>query len=259
MEGFSLEEVYQQRIVSFIDIMGFKTHIGKTIDNSEYAQKILNVMRKVEGTAKELYDDEFLSQYNYIGKEVSVFSDSIIISYPLVPSALFLVLMDLVHIQLEFMFNGIIFRGGIVIDNLHHKRNIVFGPGMIRAYKLESEFAVYPRVIITDETIEEGLSVGSHNPVEIEKEYVYNLLKKDIDGFYFIDYLKQYQELDYEEYYITMMLEAKKLILNELFYETDKHVLEKYKWLRKYYNSTIDDMGFKKKRDWKIPKKKNLS
>lgn len=248
------QEVYSKRIIAFIDILGFKEHIKKTGKDKEYAKKILKVMKIIEEREKDNYEG-FLSEYN-IGKEVTVFSDSVVISYPLnLGGSVFYVLMDLIHLQMDLIFHGILFRGGVVVGDLYHDRNTVFGKGMIDAYQLESNCAVYPRIILTIDTVIQGIRhTPSQNTPEMELEYILGLLRKDKDGFYYIDYLRQYQELDEEEYYYIMLKEARKLIVAELTSQTDKGILKKYKWLREYYNLTIEHMGLNK-RKWKIPKR----
>ena len=41
-------------------------------------------------------------------------------------------------------------RGSITIGDLIHDEHILMGPTMIEAYKMESEVALYPRIIVSD-------------------------------------------------------------------------------------------------------------
>lgn len=52
---------------------------------------------------------------------------------------------------------GILFRGAVVIGDLYNDKIIIFGPAMLEAYELESKKAIYPRIIIEEDTILEGI------------------------------------------------------------------------------------------------------
>lgn len=254
MEDTTYEEVYGKRVVTFVDILGYKNIINKTMKCNDKAVRLLDIMNHISEEQKENYEG-ILSQ-NDIGKEISIFSDSIVISYPIdLGGSLFFVLMDLIYLQMELISSGILFRGGVVIGDLYHNKNIIFGPAMLKAYELESEKAIYPRIIIEPGTINEGIkSRASQNSFDDEAGYILSLLRKDDDGYYFLDYLKQYQELD-DPYYYYIMLESLREMICKAFIEIkDEGVLEKYKWLRKYYNLTLKSVRFEGSSEYKIPK-----
>lgn len=238
--------VYNKRIVAFIDILGFQAYIKQSENNPDCAQRIKRVLNYIAYLKKD--NDEGKLSLREIGKEVTVFSDSIVISYPYsLESSLFYLMIDIVHIQLQLVAEGFLFRGGIAIGELHHKGNIVFGPAMIQAYKLEAEYAIYPRIVMTEETIAEGVkNKAKHHSIEQELEYILGLVKKDIDGLYYIDFLKQYQELDEEHEYNICIDKIKALIEDMLNTVSDLKVRQKYEWLKLYYNLTISDVGIDK-------------
>ncbi len=39
-------------------------------------------------------------------------------------------------------------RGGVTIGDICFEGSMVFGPAMVKGYGLESEFAVYPRIVV---------------------------------------------------------------------------------------------------------------
>lgn len=254
MEDGMHKKVYEKRVVTFIDILGYKNMVEKTIGCNNEAIKLLDIMNYISVEKKTNYTG-MLNQ-NSIGKEISIFSDSIVISYPIdLGGSLFYILIDLIHLQIELINNGILFRGAVVIDELYHNDNIIFGPAMLRAYELESEKAIYPRIIIEPGTIDEGIKFKApQNSFDDEAGYILSLLRQDdYDGYYFLDYLKQYQELD-DPYYYYVMLESLRGMIYKAFMEIkDEWVLKKYKWLRKYYNLTLESMGFEGYSEYKIP------
>lgn len=229
-----------------MDILGFREKIRETEWNSELRLRLLQTLKFITGLKKE--NDEGPLSIKEFGKEVTVFSDSIVLSYPLhYESCLFYMLIDLIHIQLELLFKGIIFRGGLVIGDVYHDGSIIFGPGMVSAYYLESRFAKYPRIILEKQTIIDAIKYKArHHSYEQELEYVMSLVKEDNDGFYFVNFLAQYQELDEPEYYYMMLRKVKEIILFEISRASEDRVLEKYEWIKNYYNETIKIMKLSK-------------
>jgi hypothetical protein len=247
--------VYEKRVVAFVDILGFKNLIANTSQNDDEARKLLSVLKYIENVKIE-NDKGYFADYDFrekdFGKEVSVFSDSIVISYPLTKKgALFLLLMDLIYLQIDMMLNGIFIRGGISCGQLYHDDNVLFGPAMVNAYKLESEDAKYPRIILERETIDEAVSKPeylSHSREE-ELKWILGLLRPcEADNQLFIDILVQQNEFDDVETYIDWVLKVKEAIECGLK-STDPKVLEKYKWMKEYYNGYVDD-GDKKDIFW---------
>ncbi|MGP4105985.1 hypothetical protein [Virgibacillus sp. L01] len=152
-------------------------------------------------------------------------------------------LLDVIHLQLEMMGQGIQMRGGITSGELCHVDNIVYGPAMVEAYELESKHAIYPRVVVDKKTIEVAVLEGDHLPNE-ELEYVLGLIEHDADGRYFVDFMSQWQEIDYGYDYFTALSTTKSVIQTALDdYAQDPKVLSKYIWLKDYYNNTLNKLA----------------
>lgn len=244
-----MEKTYERRIVAFIDIMGFKNHINKTERDPKYAKKLLEVMQGIVEIKND--NDKGILGLKKYGKEVSIFSDCIVISYPLsFEGGLFHILIDIVHIQIELLFSDVILRGGISIGDIYHKDQIVFGPAMVEAYYLESKIAKYPRIVLKNKTIIDGIleTLPDRHTIEMESEYISSLLKVDKkDNICYLDILSQSDEFDEIEVYFEFLDKLKSIIETELKTNIDGRVVEKYKWLRKYYNKTVEECGLKKK------------
>lgn len=56
----------------------------------------------------------------------------------------------------RFLAEGILTRGAVVQGSAYHNGRVLFGPGIVDAYKLESEVAKYPRILVTDGRSAEG-------------------------------------------------------------------------------------------------------
>lgn len=147
-------QIYKDRVLAFIDILGFKDMISQSVDNELEQQRILQAMDIIH-SYKEL-NDKWVGKEIFIGDgcQVTTFSDSAVISYPLsYDGALFLLIIDIIHIQIELLRIGILVRGAITIGMAYHDIYNVFGPAMVKAYQLESSAAIYPRIIIHPEIV----------------------------------------------------------------------------------------------------------
>jgi hypothetical protein len=84
---------------------------------------------------------------------------------------------------------GVRTRGGIAFGRLFHRRDMVFGEGLVRAYRLESEIAIYPRAVIDDKIIDILLSDPIPSKLGLFENRMAHLIRVDDDGRYFVDYL----------------------------------------------------------------------
>jgi hypothetical protein len=143
----SSKELYEQRALVFLDILGFKRHIE---DRRELdLLKALEIPKDIPtempgGLAEEV--------------EISAFSDSIVISMPLrnhpngePRGGAWLLIYLAMYVQLKFLAYGMLVRGGATIGQLYHKGPVMFGPAMNEAYFIESQLAIYPRVVVSSD------------------------------------------------------------------------------------------------------------
>ncbi|WP_026828213.1 hypothetical protein [Exiguobacterium artemiae] len=233
------QEEYGERFIVFIDILGFREHINKTVQDSEYFIKLKDTLNFIADLKKE--ND---AEKERMGKEITVFSDSIVISYPVEQkgSAFFLIL-DVVHIQLDMMQKGILMRGGLTVGKLCHNDNIVYGPAMIKAYELETNVAIYPRVVVSQNILEIAAINASpqHTPKE-ELQWVMSMLDIDRDGQFYVDFLSQGQEANDHATYIDALYNIRKLIVDELSDDPRPPVRMKYEWLKSRFNTIVENV-----------------
>jgi hypothetical protein len=180
---------YSQRYILFADIIGFKNYINSTEDiiGSElkiqsFANLILFLKDKlaipIEKDTENDLSLKALKRDKYL-KDVSItqFSDSFIISREIDTNNIMELLLDACYIWLWGTYFGFFFRGAITFGKIIHNNDLVFGPGFIQAYTLESEKAKYPRIIIDNTIIDNFL----------ESDKYTTFVKKDDDGLYYID------------------------------------------------------------------------
>lgn len=228
-----MNTVYSKRVICFLDILGFRDIVlkGNAGFNSESILKVLSLLSET----KEDNDSGAISLKD-IGREVSVFSDSIVISYPTeLGSSLFYIIMDIIHLQIELLNKNILVRAGISIGDLYHEDKIVFGPALIEVYDLEVKKAVYPRIMITLDTLMEGLKIEfeKYGYSEYNLKLLLEILIEEEENYFYIDYLSQWEELDEIYDYLVLIKKVEVLIENELK-SSDPRVKSKYEWLDKY-------------------------
>lgn len=167
--------MYENRITVFIDILGFRNIVNQTNSNDDYAKKIFEVLNSMRS---EQIIDELFVEVNDIedGKEnieevkeharkmsqalfgqssikVTHFSDSIVLSIGLENDMFAMSLIEYLARLIYRLWRDfkILLRGGVCVGKLVHQENgALFGPSMVRAYDLETNLSVYPRIIFDD-------------------------------------------------------------------------------------------------------------
>lgn len=232
--------MYCEAVITFIDILGFKEIIKKS-----KAEDVLNILKKVRSFSG--FDDEW-SENDCLPKVIQ-FSDSIIRIRPLNSEfrygVLFHELNDLVLMQGGLAENKILVRGGVTIGNVHFDATNVFGDGFVRAYELESNFAIYPRIIVDPSLISmakiDARLLSDNNSFEDEMRFINSQLHLGSDGIYSIDYLGAYpREFDDREYIPNFFSNIKMEILSRINGNCDfSSINAKYMWLANYYNQSV--------------------
>ncbi len=232
---------YDERFVAFLDILGFKSIIGITQNDVAYQEKIKQILNYIAGIRNDNYHGLFSE--DGILKEVSVFSDSIVISYSTglnIGGGLFHVLMDLIYICNDLLAQNIYIRGAVTCGQMYHDKKICFGPAMVQAYDLEERVAIHPRIIIDTYALQKGLqSPGKANTMEMEGEYLDSIICCDEDGTYFLDFLSQYEEFNDISYYENYLKIVKENLTVHLNTSYPTNIFQKYQWFAAYYNNTI--------------------
>lgn len=145
--------------------------------------------------------------------------------------------------------NGVLIRAGVTVGKAHVGLNgegPVFGEAMARAYRIESEEAVFPRIVIDEGAYQAFLDDerlrSEDNDFDEEREYVDRLLKVGEDGTRYIDYLRGVsREVDDEPSYYDFILRHARLITNGLATTTGR-TRRKYVWLSRYHNEVVGEM-----------------
>ena len=185
-----MEKRVTNHVILYLDILGYED-ILKSCEKREEAENdflqevdsLMSDLANYINTRNQRFSEKFginLSSFRY-----RIFSDNIVFFAPINDDDKLGVERNNLGINLlyglsEFLFSynkaELFFRGAITCGKLYYNPDIgmLFGTGLIRAYYLESEVAVYPRIIIDEQFRPDGLLVG---------------IARDQDGVGFLDYL----------------------------------------------------------------------
>ena len=235
---------YEDRIVCFLDILGFKQHIRETIcgggqEEPVQVENIRDAFRVIRVMLGDYGEEDPLD------REITQFSDSVVISFLATEeSAVFYSLHDILLIQVNLVYRGMLCRGGVSRGLLLHSQNEVFGPAMVDAYTLESKAALYPRVIMSDDIVDAGIKAHGrqHLPAH-EEEGIRSLLTRDSDGMLYVDYLTKAKgelnepDLEYPGY----LSRLAEIVRNGLS-SRDPSIAVKYRWMAEALRPHVDEV-----------------
>ena len=244
----SLIDSYEERVVAFIDILGFKNLVYAANNNIMYRNSIKDIIEFIYREKED--NDKGILSLKEIGKEVSVFSDNIVISMNTnSEGAFFYTIMDAIHIQIELLAKGFFVRGGLTIGDIFHDGRIIFGPALIKAYELESEKANWARIIIDSDILEYGITKTAikHNSINYELNFYKKVLIEDEDRVIYTNFLGLYDEFDDYTYYLEFKKNVKDKLLKDLN-TNDSKIYNKVRAFINYYNK-VDATLCKQYRD----------
>lgn len=238
---------YQHRLIAFIDILGFREIVDATAEGRSTAGPRLSQLLTTLRTMRDAQNDEARRG----DKQVTHFSDSLVVSYRAdATSGVFDLLLDLYFIVVEALHTGVLMRGGIAMGELIHTPEVLVGPAMVKAYELESKRAGGPRVVV-DEAGYQALiaqarvSPAPHHDGATESRYVEKLLRRDADGYYYLDYISfrgvvEIAGIEQENYpaHLQRISEINAAGLRH----ADPHIQEKHLWLHKHYRAQLREI-----------------
>ena len=236
--------MYVNRVLAYIDILGFsefiKTTIGNGIEDESKTKMIDNFFNEAQEMLSKKYpfDDTFVNT-----KIVTHFSDSFVISYLITEeSGIFHLLAEVLFLCVTALQKGFLFRGSIVHDKLYHTESKIFGPALVTASKLEKNMAIYPRIILDDEILYIAEKYPAKWPSKKEQiRVIKKLISKDFDGLNYINYIDGINYIVGEEHGILIYFNQLRTVIINLGKDIDKNISikSKYLWLKEKYNTVL--------------------
>jgi len=243
---------YRWAVITFLDILGFREWVntGEPAD----IHRVLNRLRSFAAGPDDLEDSTPPGGSMAFEMTRSIaFSDSIVrirfFDTDYSSGALFHEIINLLHAQGELISDNVLLRGGVTVGRVYLEGDMVFGPGFIRAYDLESQFANFPRIVIGPEAFgalrQDPRLVADHHDIEDEVHYLRSLLHRGEDGFWYIDYLHgMLGEMDYPEHFPGLVAQHRAYIIDSAnAAPPNSRVLQKFLWLAGYLNSVVNRVG----------------
>lgn len=246
---------FERCVVTFIDILGYR-HLLKT----RKAEDIVKVVKALRAfTAGDADDDEPPTRSDELRLYTQSFSESVSDAVVRVRTVetqsqdgpFAYELIDLMHAIVECVNQGILIRGGMTIGPVHvglDGKGPIFGNGMVRAYEIEENEAIYPRIMIDDDALQAYLddeSLWQDGKFDrYEARMVLDFIGIADDGSHFVDYLRAAGAGEFDAGVagqFEFLQRHRKLIVENL--ETaDSKARRKLVWLANYHNRFVTEL-----------------
>lgn len=249
------ERGFERCVVTFIDILGYRNLLNTR--TTEEIVEIVNALRQfAAGDSDEDEPPRRMDEHRLYSQSFSEsVSDAVVrvrtVDTQSADGAFVLELIDLMHAMIECVNRGILIRGGMTIGPVHiglNGKGPIFGNGMVRAFKIESEEAVYPRIMIDDAALEAYLSDESlWNDGDVdadEARLALEFIAVADDGSHFVDYLRAAGPGEFDAGVagqFEFLQRHRQLIVDNLTIE-DQKARRKLVWLANYHNRFIVEL-----------------
>jgi hypothetical protein len=150
---------YERRVVVYYDVLGWRSQIGSAGSDPE---KIGNLRRFI------LEHSRVLRMPSVHKLRVSTFSDNVVMTQAPSDNTWYLI-QQLGLLQVASALGGFLIRGAVTIGDVVHDDEVVFGPGMNRAYEVESTIADVPRIVMDSQSLKELRALGPLPSTVIEE------------------------------------------------------------------------------------------
>jgi len=211
----------KKQFIAYLDILGYEQLIKE--DGGA-----IKIAKKIDANIKGI----ILSQSIFGEKEmkfnIKVFSDNFIICSETRGDIVFILANIL---QINLATDGIFINGSICYGTLLFNDNFICGQGIIDAYKIQSEIAIFPRIIVDDSFILKARNTWQGK------------IKRDFDGYAFVDYLRTIMGLEMEVIEF-LSIHSYQIDMNIMFHALNPRVLQKYQWCKNYHNEFCKQYGY---------------
>jgi len=218
-----------------MDILGWSDAIATSVRDSQLRERMGNAVWALHSLAAHDAADVAEWERPAPDDQVCLFSDSVIISYPLRHKHdITRMIRQISSYQTMMLMSGFVLRGGITTGRVFHEQTMAFGPALLRAISLEN-LARVPRVIIDKKLNSDVAEAAIRFPRH------WSFVCKDDDGFYILDYLMPIALSDTISERVSHWIERKHAEFAE-----NERVLPKYKWLLRKFEAAIADANWRR-------------
>jgi hypothetical protein len=223
-----------KRVILLLDVLGFRElATGKEAQaNLESLHSALADVHDFSTDDVKIYSDNALVCWSVReGRGEPIASEG-----PLGSS-----LLDAARFQFELTRRGFYTRGAITVGDIYMDEHLVFGPGLIDAYDLETKVAVHPRVVLSGGAVSLARQHLSMYALGSDSPHHWYILWGS-DGRFFLNYLGWLFEDDREELIYQELLKHRDGVVTNLEkYAARPAIWEKYRWLASYHDFICQD------------------
>lgn len=231
--------------MTFIDVLGF-SQLGMKAFNDGVGDEFLEQIHASLKNARNTITEQFPLA------KVKVFTDNVVIGWPIHENGdgegeLGTTFLNLAQYQFSLALDGFFTRGGVSVGPHFMDEETVLGPELITAYNLESQVAVYPRIILSGKSIEKVWEYINYSP---GPDNAFNsVLLEDMDGEWFVNYLNVLFTLyeddvssnDYTPFFPHLEAHRNRIESALHTYANNHKLLKKYAWIANYHNYFCDE------------------
>lgn len=224
--------LYQLKYVAFLDLLGFSNLVQQSASDPNAHARVLEAIGRLKETACDNPKTGMISTY---------FSDCIVLSCDRSPHGLHDMLRSLILIAENLLVVDVLVRGGLAMGAMHHDRQLMFGPAMLEAYRMESKEVRHPTVLIAPEV-----------RADIKVAGLESYIIRDDDGAeperHYLHYLISFAHYDPTPLPGRLILdEPARLVRHYLarrIADSNGSPLQKALWLERYWNETVAIQGY---------------
>jgi hypothetical protein len=250
----------ENRIVAFLDILGMRQHLSNPTSEDAFINNICTIIGESlkpkialsvalphvrESRAVEV---GFSGWREEVDCRITSISDSLVASMPLLTKmgrknksqawSIYQCLSVVFWLQRALIQVGVLTRGAVCIGKIYHANSIIVGSGLVAAYELETDVAIYPRVVLGESITEVLVNEPMPENKFFFRQRLGNLFAKDRDGMYFVDYLGldvEGVEVDWKE----RLLHIQNFVATELGTLRNIRAKQKLLWLQEYVRAAL--------------------
>lgn len=246
---------FERGVVTFIDILGYKALLQTR--HADDIVKVLKALRRfTEGDGNKEESPRRIDEARLYTQSYSESVSDAVVRVRTVDTQsqdgpLGHELFDLTLAMIECINGGFLIRGGLTIGPVHvglDGRGPIFGNAMVRAYEIEENEAIYPRIMIDDDAIDAYLgdqTLWQDGEIDgYEAEHVARYVGVAEDGSHFLDYLRAADSgvFDDGEAGRFAFLQRHREIIVSGLEDADAKARRKLIWLGKYHNHFVTEL-----------------
>jgi hypothetical protein len=232
--------IYAEYLTTYIDVLGFRQIIEQSKDSEDLCAQVQDQLSQIVDWFGQFgLKDRF---HSFSFSDLTVRATRVIdgddVAEHVDREAYYVA-----ERQLQMAMRGWFLRGAIAIGPLAAKDGVIFGPGLVRAYEVETTIAVYPRIVIDPLLMDRLVSSRSRGWLD------YRAI--DHDGIAFVNYLfgvflrrfsfpadperTPWKALDDHRHACLQFLDAEQS-------KKDLRVRQKAVWLSNYHNKVMREL-----------------